>query len=426
VNVQDIVLDGTYSCEMCETGKYQSLLHFIPCAKCALGSYAEARGAVTCTSCDTGFTTSEVGSVDALQCNVCAAGFGGDGITCTVCPNGTTKLSAGNFACIAEVRRDPSSDTSGAVSPAHAIVLPAWGWALIIIAAAGLSGLYCYWRTVTKVEIVRVVDIEAGNPALASGAKNGEDSRLCPICDENAPGLYCSAAREEGHFTCYACLNKHVHHNANASLGAHGGMRCTNNCANLYSDQELARACSPEVYRLYEGAKKSQLEAKISVQFQKEYLAQQQRMQSNRKEDLIVLQARDHILNNILTLKCPRCAKPFVDFTNCCALTCMDEAGNGCNAAFCVFCLTLCAGDAIHRHVANCQKNTNPGRKLYVESQVAFDRDLNRRKAAAVREYLATVPQQHVARILTVCRAELDGLGFIIPAIPSTSPFAKV
>jgi hypothetical protein len=195
-------------------------------------------------------------------------------------------------------------------------------------------------------------------------------------------------------------------------------VKCTNDCANLYSDQELAKACSPEVYQLYEAAKKGKMEANISVQFQKEYLAQQQRMQSNRREDQHVLQARDHILNNILTLKCPRCAKPFIDFTNCCALTCMDEAGNGCNASFCAFCLKLCDGDA-HKHVAHCPKNTNPGRKLYVDSQEAFERDLKTRKAAAVREYLTTVPQQHVARVLFLCQGELEGLGFVIPVHPN-------
>ena len=58
--------------------------------------------------------------------------------------------------------------------------------------------------------------------------------------------------------------------------------------------------------------------------------------------------AREHVVEKILTLSCPRCTQAFVDFEGCFALNC-----SRCRAAFCAYCLADCGKDA-HAHVGSC------------------------------------------------------------------------
>lgn len=57
---------------------------------------------------------------------------------------------------------------------------------------------------------------------------------------------------------------------------------------------------------------------------------------------------RNHIVEEILTLKCPRCSCAFLDFDGCFALTC-----SSCKCGFCGWCLNDCGRDA-HPHVLSC------------------------------------------------------------------------
>ncbi|KAJ1407003.1 hypothetical protein B484DRAFT_206924 [Ochromonadaceae sp. CCMP2298] len=77
--------------------------------------------------------------------------------------------------------------------------------------------------------------------------------------------------------------------------------------------------------------------------------------------DREALRVRTHIVEEILTLKCPRCRKAFVDFEACFALSCSDDRGHGCGSFFCAFRLALCRSEDAHQHVAQCPHNTNEG-----------------------------------------------------------------
>lgn len=66
-------------------------------------------------------------------------------------------------------------------------------------------------------------------------------------------------------------------------------------------------------------------------------------------------QHRLYIAENILTLSCPRCKVPFIDFEGCFAVGC-----NACNCQFCAWCLKDCGKDA-HPHVKECLKSLAPG-----------------------------------------------------------------
>jgi hypothetical protein len=93
--------------------------------------------------------------------------------------------------------------------------------------------------------------------------------------------------------------------------------------------------------------------------------------------------ARRHIVDELLTLKCPRCRAVFLDFEGCFALTC-----HRCKCAFCGWCLADCNADA-HAHVANCPHNT-AGRGVF-GTQEAFQRAQIDRRQRMVHDYLQSL-----------------------------------
>ena len=59
------------------------------------------------------------------------------------------------------------------------------------------------------------------------------------------------------------------------------------------------------------------------------------------KQGAKVFKAQKHIVEEILTMRCPRCKMAFADFTGCNALYC---AYAGCGANFCALCFKDCGG----------------------------------------------------------------------------------
>eukprot|EP00811_Abedinium_folium_P012236 NODE_21343_length_758_cov_4.706815.p2 GENE.NODE_21343_length_758_cov_4.706815~~NODE_21343_length_758_cov_4.706815.p2 ORF type:complete len:106 (+),score=23.77 NODE_21343_length_758_cov_4.706815:3-320(+) len=59
-----------------------------------------------------------------------------------------------------------------------------------------------------------------------------------------------------------------------------------------------------------------------------------------------------HVIENILTLRCPSCSQAFVDFNGCFALVCAR-----CGGHFCGWCLKPClTADTTHNHVRRCRQ----------------------------------------------------------------------
>ena len=89
------------------------------------------------------------------------------------------------------------------------------------------------------------------------------------------------------------------------------------------------------------------------------------------------------ILEEIFTLKCPRCRKAFLDFEGCFALKC-----SSCPCAFCAWCLIDCGDDA-HPHVRiNCSlKPKDPGR-TYFGTKKEFEETSKNRIIKELNAYL--------------------------------------
>ncbi len=106
---------------------------------------------------------------------------------------------------------------------------------------------------------------------------------------------------------------------------------------------------------------------------------------------------RDHVIDRVLTLSCPRCGQAFFDFDGCVALMCSRD-----NAAFCAYCLKDCGTDA-HRHVVNCEHNPTPDKNLFPGLEVFED--------AQRQRLLTQLSVEDRENLLLDCEAELRDLG---------------
>eukprot|EP00418_Pyrodinium_bahamense_P074625 CAMPEP_0179102716 /NCGR_PEP_ID=MMETSP0796-20121207/47555_1 /TAXON_ID=73915 /ORGANISM="Pyrodinium bahamense, Strain pbaha01" /LENGTH=214 /DNA_ID=CAMNT_0020800599 /DNA_START=53 /DNA_END=697 /DNA_ORIENTATION=- len=115
---------------------------------------------------------------------------------------------------------------------------------------------------------------------------------------------------------------------------------------------------------------------------------------------------RLHIAEELLTLKCPRCARAFVDFEGCFALKC-----TGCGCGFCAWCLADCGSDA-HGHVATCKQSAR--RAGHHGSFQEFNAAQGARRRAAVMQYLQTLEADVHADVVAACAQDFADLGLDI------------
>ena len=124
-----------------------------------------------------------------------------------------------------------------------------------------------------------------------------------------------------------------------------------------FADKDIAAVVSHGTFEAY---------LKIREKMREETLAEEMRAEMERRialererasaagsaadSQIRVALAKEHIVESILTLACPRCKQAFVDFDGCFALQC-----GRCRAAFCAYCLADCGRDA-HAHVGACEE----------------------------------------------------------------------
>ena len=235
--------------------------------------------------------------------------------------------------------------------------------------------------------------------------------RTCVVCFDDCDkdcGVECKAVA--CHFLCDECFNSEVKEqvsveNMGAFKMANLRVRCrmcnTNTGPGPGADGEvsqwlevgaLTRHLKEDGFVAYLRAREAvavgealQEQEELTKKQMEELQNQLQRLAAG--HDAAALRHRKAIVDDILTLKCPRqaCRRAFTDFTGCFALTCSQ-----CKCAFCAYCLEDCGGDA-HRHVRNCLHNIAPGKDVFASFWV-FERAQRDRRTRLTREYLA----QHV------------------------------
>jgi serine/threonine protein kinase len=250
--------------------------------------------------------------------------------------------------------------------------------------------------------------------------------RTCCVCfddDVLVPyGVECgSECLMERHFLCDGCFGHHVQTEAQKDLcdirNREAQVFCPLrkkynedwlcSCVTPYSESTIAGHSSEAVFCMYLDGKRRLEEHRLVSEMEQEYEARFERERARiaalKEDELRVEQTCRHIQEQILTLKCPRCAGAFLDFEGCFALTC-----HRCHCGFCAYCLVDCGKDA-HKHVPRCKHNQR-GQGLFGKNE-DFQAAQHQRRERMLQEYLATVGAHVRAKVVVACKRDFEDLG---------------
>ena len=221
------------------------------------------------------------------------------------------------------------------------------------------------------------------------GEQKGEENEGVPMgMFDPVDGVICGG--RDRHFLCNDCLSMHVTISVDADhlkefKSRNSRIFCAfaPQCNEAYSINSLRNHINDDAYRVFDETKTRIIEGQIYEEAQKRAEDLVQRRQQENEMD----RHKRHVVEKILNLVCPRCARAWVDFNGCCALKCSAWVRGDPNSCcqFCAYCLQDCGRDA-HRHV---QAMTCPGnRGLFlkpVEKIHGIHRD---RRTRMLTEYL--------------------------------------
>jgi hypothetical protein len=169
----------------------------------------------------------------------------------------------------------------------------------------------------------------------------------CCICYDDTNDVFCTSHR---HALCQECFENHVlaetkyiDFNGTVKCPLHRMHEC--DCEG-YTVGFIAKHVPDKVFTEYDRkryeVKEKDLITKIEDDFKKK-LALEQSMTELQKD-------RQHVVDNILTLRCPKCSQAYHDFDGCLSLTCTK-----CKCNFCAKCHHQSVDSkANHDHIATC------------------------------------------------------------------------
>ena len=169
----------------------------------------------------------------------------------------------------------------------------------------------------------------------------------CCICYDDTEDVFCTSHR---HIMCQECFEnhvlaetKHIDFNGTVKCPLHRMREC--DCEG-YTVSFIAKHVPEKVFAEYDRkryeVKEKFLITKIEDDFKKK-LALEQSMTELQKN-------RQYVVDNILTLRCPKCNQAYHDFEGCLSLQCSK-----CKCYFCAKCHHRSADSRTsHNHVATC------------------------------------------------------------------------
>jgi len=208
------------------------------------------------------------------------------------------------------------------------------------------------------------------------------------------------------HFTCDDCFGPYVSSVCDDALSkGRLEVKCVE-CIFVFQDHDVCYHVDPGTYHKFdEAGKKLHVQKALEEENQRreEELQRQKRMS---EEERKINDARNKITEDILTLKCPRCKKAFVDFEGCFALKC-----NSCPCNFCAGCLKDC-GENAHQHVAKCAVCLSGGGMTdgFFGTREHFERIHENRRRKLVKEFFEQPGMRELAgTVVEVMRNQLEG-----------------
>jgi hypothetical protein len=254
--------------------------------------------------------------------------------------------------------------------------------------------------------------------------RSGDTTVLCPICfgppcesEEFVAGTNIVELSSCGHQYCRSCFNMWISQASSGDSSCRSAfpLKCyAQNCGVQLRMEDLKDFCgdsfaslvrasldefilnnidsyqfcvSPDCENIHSNAERVSYCSECSVSIctkckieEHEGLTCQENQRAKAPPD----QERNKILEDIFTLKCPRCRKAFLDFEGCFALKC-----SSCPCAFCAWCLSDCGDDA-HPHVRSCAlKPKDPGR-TYFGTKKEFEESAKSRIIKELNAYLSS------------------------------------
>ena len=212
---------------------------------------------------------------------------------------------------------------------------------------------------------------------------------------------------------CIDCLKGYVTSHARGQDFT-GEIYCPNSIGDLlggcdskpYPHKALAIRLTDEAFGEYiQGQKR--LAERAMLQSIKEHKNEEKAANKNVSPiELAVQQAVQTIREDMLNLKCPRCDKVFIEFTDCFALECHDKQFCGC--FFCATCLHDCGNTMpeAHQHVLKCR-----GALFGDEAGTQFRHETRARQLPMIQDYLKGFSDEIQTKILEVCGEDLKGAG---------------
>jgi len=253
-----------------------------------------------------------------------------------------------------------------------------------------------------------------------------EERLQCMVCNDEVlitAGFMCDNHDGEKHFTCDECFDGYVRSKVDSSScelrlrrAAKGMVYCPLRrtdrdggvigcCGSSPISEADIVAHAPGAFGAFQKNKEEllaiTLRAEITEEQRKLFEEEQKRLARMSDQEREIRKHRTHIVENLLTLKCPRsnCGAAFVDFDGCFALKC-----GRCNCGFCGWCLKDCGDDA-HDHVARCTKKVSTDE--YHGSFTEFEQAHKPRRERLVRDYLHSIAD-HKVRTETVAQSRID------------------
>ena len=171
--------------------------------------------------------------------------------------------------------------------------------------------------------------------------------------------------------------------------------------------QEIALHTTAPTLGAYLDARRRVHEAQLAAEHNAQLAALREELGRRKVENDPVAPIRTAIVDDILTLRCPRaaCRQAFLDFDGCLALQCRRE---GCGAHFCGICMAECATSRdAHLHAQHCKY----GNGTYYANGDAVARLQNEARKDKLRALLQPLAPQLAAAVLAQVRPELQGVG---------------
>lgn len=225
---------------------------------------------------------------------------------------------------------------------------------------------------------------------------------LCLICYEpTINGVLCN---EKTHCVCSDCFSDYVKINSNKPdfCGEIKCVNCVQGCTSSpFLVSTIAKNVSNEIFQIYHTALIKKHEKKIILEFKKINEAEKNKHIDLRSDK--VQTERLHIIEHILTLKCPNenCNKAFLDFDGCIALRCPN-----CYQHFCGKCLIKTNEDTEnHQHVRICINKDS-----YFLTEKKFIKYQASRRSKAVHKYLENESSDFKKQIINACLQDFSDL----------------